>query len=149
MPNNQFKRGELYSFITGVASTAIARRMQKKFNEAGLNLSIEQWSVLYHLWKKDGISQQELCKASFRDKPSITRLVDNMEKTGLVKRVAAANDRRVNLIYLTKDGQQLQEQTLKLADQTLMEALRGVPVDKVDVCKQTLQVVYDNLAKLT
>lgn len=149
MPNNQFKRGELYSFITGVASTAIARRVQKKFNGIGLNLTIEQWSVLYHLWKKDGISQQELCKASFRDKPSITRLVDNMEKTGLVKRVAAANDRRINLIYLTKEGQQLQEQTLKLADQTLLEALCGVPTDKVEVCKQVLQIVYDNLAKLT
>ena len=36
MPNNQFKKGELYSFITGKASTAIARRLQKKFNTAGL-----------------------------------------------------------------------------------------------------------------
>ena len=51
MPNNQFKKGELYSFITGKASTAIARRLQKKFNTAGLNITIEQWSVLYHLWK--------------------------------------------------------------------------------------------------
>jgi len=49
MPNNQFKKSELYSFITGKASTAIARRLQKKFNQAGLNLTIEQWSVLYHL----------------------------------------------------------------------------------------------------
>lgn len=145
MPNNQFKKGELYSFITGMASTAIARRLQKKFNTAGLSLTIEQWSLLYHLWKKDGISQQDLCKASFRDKPSITRLVDNLEKSGLVRRVAAANDRRINLIYLTKEGQQLQDQTLKLADQTLNEALLKVPADKVEVCKQVLQVVYDNL----
>jgi DNA-binding MarR family transcriptional regulator len=145
MPNNQFKKGELYSFITGIASTAIARRLQKKFNGTGLNVTIEQWSVLYHLWKKDGISQQDLCTASFRDKPSITRLVDNLEKAGLVKRVAANNDRRINLIYLTKDGQQLQEQTMKLADQTLTDALRGVPAEKVEVCKQVLQIVYDNL----
>ena len=36
MPNNQFKKGELYSFITGKASTAIARRLQKKFNTGGI-----------------------------------------------------------------------------------------------------------------
>ena len=36
MPNNHFKKGELYSFITGKASTAIARRLQKKFNAAGI-----------------------------------------------------------------------------------------------------------------
>jgi DNA-binding MarR family transcriptional regulator len=145
MPNNQFKKGELYSFITGKASTAIARRLQKKFNAAGLNITIEQWSVLYHLWKQEGISQQELCNATFRDKPSITRLVDNLEKSNLVKRVASENDRRINLIYLTKQGQKLQEETMAMADETLNEALITVPTDRVDVCKEVLQVVYDNL----
>src|SRR4030095_12683659 len=104
MPNNQFKKGELYSFITGKASTAIARRLQKRFNNAGLNITIEQWSVLYHLWKEDGKSQQQLCNATFRDKPSITRLVDNLEKLDLVKRVASDSDRRINKVQLTKQA---------------------------------------------
>ena len=145
MPNNQFKKGELYSFVTGKASTAIARRLQKKFNTAGLNITIEQWSVLYHLWKEDGRSQQQLCNATFRDKPSITRLVDNLEKLNLVKRVAAENDRRINLIYLTKNAQKLEEETMLIADETLNEALKTVPADRIDVCKEVLQIVYDNL----
>jgi DNA-binding MarR family transcriptional regulator len=81
MPNNQFKKGELYSFITGKASTAIARRLQKNFKQSGVDITIEQWSVLYHLWKQNGLSQQQLGDATFRDKPSITRLVDNLGKT--------------------------------------------------------------------
>jgi DNA-binding MarR family transcriptional regulator len=145
MPNNQFKKGELYSFVTGKASTAIARRLQKKFNNAGLNLTIEQWSVLYHLWKQEGMSQQELCNATFRDKPSITRLVDNLERLDLVKRVASENDRRINRIYLTRQALKLQEQSMILAEETLNEALETVPVEKVDVCKEVLQIVYDNL----
>ena len=145
MPNNHFKKGELYSFITGKASTAIARRLQKKFNQAGLNLTIEQWSVLYHLWKEDGKSQQELCNATFRDKPSITRLVDNLEKLQLVKRVSSESDRRMNLIFLTRQAQKLQEQTMELAEETLNEALGSVPAEKIEMCKEVLQVVYDNL----
>jgi DNA-binding MarR family transcriptional regulator len=145
MPNNQFRKSELYSFITGKASTAIARRLQRKFNQAGLNLTIEQWSVLYHLWKEDGKSQQELCNATFRDKPSITRLVDNLEKLQLVKRVSSESDRRMNLIFLTRQAQKLQEQAMQLAEETLNEALGTVPYDKIDVCKEVLQVVYDNL----
>lgn len=145
MSNNQFKKGELYSFVTGKASTAIARRLQKKFNNAGLNITIEQWSVLYHLWKEDGRSQQQLCNATFRDKPSITRLVDNLEKLNLVKRVASENDRRINLIYLTKNAQKLEEETMQIADETLNEALKTVPADRIDVCKEVLQIVYDNL----
>jgi len=145
MPNNQFKRGELYSFIAGVASTAIARRLQKKFNAEGLNLTIEQWSILYHLWKEDGMSQQELCNATLRDKPSITRLVDNLEKLKLVKRVPAETDRRINKIFLTKEAQKLQEQTMQLANETLNEALNGVPPEHVELSKEVLQKVYDNL----
>lgn len=141
----QFRRGELYSFITGKASTAIARRLQKKFNAAGLNLTIEQWSVLYHLWKEDGQSQQQLCNATFRDKPSITRLVDNLEKLNLVKRVPSESDRRINLIYLTKQAQKLEEETMMIADQILAEALHTVSPEKIEVCKEVLQIVYDNL----
>src|SRR6478609_6090679 len=145
MTNNQFKKGELYSFITEKASTAIARRLQRKFNQAGLNLTIEQWSVLYHLWKKDGMSQQELCNATFRDKPSITRLVDNLEKLDLVKRVPSEADRRINGIYLTKQGLKLQDQTMEKAEETLNEALVGISPQNVNLCKEILQQVYDNL----
>src|SRR3954470_16627534 len=145
MPNNQFRKSELYSFITGKASTAIARRLQRKFNQAGLNLTIEQWSVLYHLWKEDGKSQQELCNRTFRDKPSITRLVDNLEKLQLVKRVPSASDRRINLVYLTRQGIKLEEQTMQLAEETLNEALTGIPAEHINLCKEILQRVYDNV----
>ncbi|HTC00286.1 MAG TPA: MarR family transcriptional regulator [Ferruginibacter sp.] len=145
MPNNQFKRSELYSFITGKASTAIARRLQKNFKLANIDITIEQWSVLYHLWKEDGQSQQQLCDATFRDKPSITRLVDNLEKLKLVKRIAAKDDRRKNLIYLTKEAQILEEKTVEVANQTLNESLDGVTISQIEIAKQVLQKVYDNL----
>jgi DNA-binding MarR family transcriptional regulator len=145
MPNNQFKRGELYSFITGKASTALARRLQKNFKQNGVDITIEQWSVLYHLWKQDGLSQQELCNATFRDKPSITRLVDNLEKLKLVRRVSSREDRRMNLIYLTETAKRIQDQTMELANQTLNEALVDVDPGDIEMCKQVLQQVYDNL----
>jgi DNA-binding MarR family transcriptional regulator len=146
MPNNQFKKGELYSFITGKASTAIARRLQKNLKQAEIEITIEQWSVLYHLWKEEGQSQQQLCDATFRDKPSITRLVDNLEKLKLVKRVASKSDRRINLIYLTRDAQNLQEKTMEIANQTLNEALAGVTNGQIEIAKEVLQQVYDNLS---
>ena len=145
MPNNQFRKSELYSFITGKASTAIARRLQKNFKQSAMDITIEQWSVLYQLWKQDGLSQQQLCEATFRDKPSITRLVDNLEKLKLVKRVPSKEDRRINLIYLTKEAHGLQEKTMELANKTLNEALEGVGNGQLEEAKQVLQIVYDNL----
>jgi DNA-binding MarR family transcriptional regulator len=145
MLNNQFRRGELYSFITGKASTAIARRLQKKFKESSIEITIEQWSVLYHLWKEDGQSQRQLCAATFRDKPSITRLVDNLEKSKLVKRVSSRNDRRSNLIFLTPEAKSLEQKTMEVANETLNESLQGVTNAEIEVAKKVLQIVYDNL----
>lgn len=145
MPNNQFRRGELYSVINGMASTAVARRLQKNFRNAGLEITIEQWSVLYHLWKEDCLSQQELCNRTFRDKPSVTRLIDNLEKQKLVKRMASKSDRRINLVCLTEAAKELQDKTIDLANQTMNEALMGVCKEEIETVKLVFQRVYDNL----
>jgi DNA-binding MarR family transcriptional regulator len=149
MPNNQFKRGELYSVINAMAATAIARRLQKHFRNEGLDITIEQWSILYHLWKEDGLSQQELCNRTFRDKPSITRLLDNLEKLKLVKRVASKEDRRINSVFLTEAALQLHDITISLANQTMDEALVGVSKAEIETVRNVLQKVYDNLTPQT
>lgn len=144
MPNNHFKRGELYSVINGMASTAVARRLQKNFRQAGLEITIEQWSILYHLWKQDCLSQQELCTRTFRDKPSITRLIDNLEKQKLVKRMPSKTDRRINLVCLTPAAIELQDMTILIANQTMDEALVGISKEEINVVKNVFQRVYDN-----
>ena len=145
MSNNQFKRGELYSVINGMATTAVARRLQKNFRQAGLEITIEQWSVLYHLWKQDELSQQELGTRTFRDKASITRLIDNLEKQGLVTRVASNTDRRINKVCLMDAAKPLQQITYDIANQTMNEALQNISKEEIEVVKNVLQRVYDNL----
>lgn len=145
MAKNHFKRGELYSVLNAMAATAIARRLQKNFRNNGIEITIEQWSILYHLWKEDGLSQQELCNRTFRDKPSITRLLDNLEKLQLVKRIASKEDRRINSVFLTDAALLLQDVTIALANQTMDEALVGVSKNEIETVKNVLQRVYDNL----
>jgi DNA-binding MarR family transcriptional regulator len=128
-----------------MATTAVARRLQKNFRNAGLEITIEQWSVLYHLWKEDELSQQELGTRTFRDKASITRLIDNLEKQGLVTRVASNTDRRINKVCLMDAAKPLQQITYDLANQTMNEALQNISKDEIEVVKNVLQRVYDNL----
>jgi len=145
MTNNRFKRGELYSVINAMAAAAIARRMQKNFRAAGLEITIEQWSILYHLWKEDGLNQQQLCDKTFRDKPSITRLIDKLVKLNLVERKVSEIDKRVNYIFLSSIAKNLQEQTIEIANQTMDEALVGITKNEIETVKNVLQKVYDNL----
>ncbi|MFZ1798466.1 MAG: MarR family transcriptional regulator [Chitinophagaceae bacterium] len=149
MPNNYFKKGELYNIINGIANTAITRRLQKNFRDAGLEITIEQWSVLYHLWENDGLSQQDLCNLTYRDKPSVTRLIDNLEKQKLVKRVSSKEDRRKNIVTLTDNALTLQQSTFELANKTMDEALAGIKKADVAVIKEVLHKVFTNLQTTT
>jgi DNA-binding MarR family transcriptional regulator len=71
--------------------------------------------------------------------------VDNLEKLQLVKRVASKDDRRINMIYLTPEASKLQEQSMELANQTLNEALEGVTNGQIEIAKEVLHTVYENL----
>jgi DNA-binding MarR family transcriptional regulator len=84
--------------------------IQLKIKEHGINITFEMLEVMASLWKKDGINQQELADLTFRDKSSMTYLLDNLVKREMVKRVADANDRRNKLVYLTKEGKNLKDQ---------------------------------------
>lgn len=145
MAKNQFKRGELYSVINAMAVNAINRRLQKNFRNSSIDITIEQWSILYHLWKEDGLTQQQLCDKTYRDKPSITRLIHNLEKMGLVQRNNSEVDKRKNHIHLTPKAKQLQDISIAIANETMDEALIGINKDEIETVKNVLQKVYDNL----
>ena len=96
------------------------------------------------LWEKDGVTQQELCNATFKDKPSMTRLIDNMEKIHLVVRISDKSDRRINLIHLTKIGKELEERTRFVANRTLKEALYGLSIEELRVSQNVLRKTFMN-----
>lgn len=138
---------EFYDFLTGKATTAISRRMQRNLKDVGINITAEQWSILYNLWQEEGLTQQELATRTFRDKPSITRLINNLEKLKLVIRVNDKEDRRSNLIYLTKSARKLKDVGMQQANKTIAEALEGVCAETISIAQVTLQQVICNLRK--
>ena len=78
------------------------------FKNNDIQVTKEQWIVLKILHEEnDGIVQNELAFVTNRNKASLTRLVNVMEKNNLVIRITSKEDARKNLIYITKTGKQL------------------------------------------
>ena len=125
-------------------SAAINRKLSRNFRKIGLEITPEQWTVLIFLWKKDGVTQQELCNATFKDKPSMTRLIDNMERQHLVFRLSDKKDRRINLIHLTQEGKRLEEQAHIVTQQTLQEALQGITAEELTIGQDVLRKIFFN-----
>ena len=134
----------IFAILNGKVSAAINRKLYRNFRQNNLEITPEQWTVLLFLWKKDGVTQQELCNATFKDKPSMTRLIDNMERMHLVVRTSDKSDRRINLIHLTPTGRELEERTRFIANRTLKEALYGLTVEELRVSQNVLRKIFTN-----
>ncbi|MGE3800946.1 MAG: MarR family winged helix-turn-helix transcriptional regulator [Candidatus Kapaibacterium sp.] len=77
------------------------------FKRNGLDITPEQWFMLYRLWEEDKRPQFELADPAIDDRPNITRLIDSLEKRGLVERQGDPDDRRRFLIALTPEAHKL------------------------------------------
>ena len=143
----QFKVDQqlVFAILNGKVSTAINRKLYRNFRQNGIDITPEQWTILLALWEKDGVPQQELCNATFKDKPSMTRLIDNMERQHLVVRISDKNDRRTNLIHLTKTGRELEGRAFKIANITLEEALRGLTTDELKIAQEVLKKIFTSI----
>ena len=135
----------IFAIMNGKVSSAINRKLQKNFVSAGVNITPEQWTVMIYLAERDGVTQQQLCNAVYKDKPSMTRLIDAMEQADLVVRQTNPLDRRANTVHLTRHGHEVKDKAQKIALVTLKEALRGLGMDDLRTCQGVLRTVFENI----
>jgi DNA-binding MarR family transcriptional regulator len=134
----------VFAMMNGRVSAVLNRSLYRNFRANGIDISPEQWTVLLYLWEKDGVTQQELCNATYKDKPSMTRLLTNMENRKLIVRGGNDKDRRVHLVHLTEKGKGLEPRMRIITSRTLKDALKDISTDDLNVCQAVLRKVFDN-----
>ncbi len=112
--------------ILGMAHTAMFRHLARRMKEKNLPVTPDQFRVLTYLWQKDGLQQSELAICTDRNRANVTRIIDILEREGVVIRRDDPNDRRVFKIFLTDFGKQLKEETAECALRSIEDSLEGV-----------------------
>lgn len=113
-----------------------------------LGASLQIWRVLAALRERDGQRMGELAQTTSIEVSTLTRLVDNMEKGGLVERRRDAEDARVVALHVTAAGRRLTKRILPIAERYEAVALKGFTVAEQDVLKKALRRLYDNMEEL-
>jgi DNA-binding MarR family transcriptional regulator len=100
------RTGPLSFAIFGLARThrSLAGAMLRE-----LNLHPGQELLLMQLLDRDGQTQSQLLASVGLDHSTVSRSLRRMEDAGLVRRKAAAHDRRVQLVYLTDKGRTMRK----------------------------------------
>jgi DNA-binding MarR family transcriptional regulator len=120
-------------YLVGRTSRALIKRLTKKFSDAGFDVSYEQWSILIHLYRRDGQTQQELSNIAVKDKAAITRLLNVLEKKNIVLRIPDRTDKRSKLVYLTNKAKEFQKDLVALVEEMLEEAEQGIDLEEMDL----------------
>jgi len=91
------------SFLLGKATQQVARRSREAL--AAHSVTPVQFAALRILWERDGLSCAEMGARLLLDSATMTGIVDRLETAGLVeRRPDPEGDRRINRVYLSRDG---------------------------------------------
>ena len=146
MQLNEFlKITELLDVLSGRLSASLNRLLNRKFREAGLEISSEQWLVLLSLWNKDKVTQQVISDQTAKDKASITRLLDVLSKHDLIERRPSSIDRRINLIHLTERGKEIESKAMEIVRDTFDQATSGISENELLFTREIVRRSLNNL----
>lgn len=123
----------------------------KQFSEAfgrkldGSGITRIQWIVLYYINEADSISQRELAQLMRVKDSSIGRLIDRLERDGLLIRQRSAQDRRVINVEMTDKGSELFHKIIHLGEEFNDELTRGIPKEDLKTFDRVLKQMLLNV----
>lgn len=108
-------------------------------------LTPEQFMLIDLLWNHGEMSQQELADQLQKDKNSVTRLVDAIERKGFVVRRQNTSDRRSNTLVLTEQAEKLKADAKQKGISILDKMLEGISEDELRAFLTTLRKLSLNM----
>lgn len=143
MAKNQ-KLEDVLFYLIEKTNKVIRRYSQVRFSEAGLELTVDQWLVLKKISDSERITQIELANAIFKDRASITRILDLLLTKKLVTKEAGA-DRRAYELTLTAAGEKFMEQAFMIVKNVRKKGIESLTEKEQDQLRQSLQKIINSL----
>lgn len=138
--------GELGFSISGVRN-AIWTSIEKELEP--LDITAAQFVVFNSIAMGKGRTIGEFCRVLGYDSGAMTRLLDRIEKKGLIRRVANPDDRRSYLVELTAESAALVPQARRRVQKALARLLDGFDEQEAVALKASLEKILANVARAT
>lgn len=127
----------------------VSNHLRKTFQMHGYDCTPEQWGVLTRLRREEGINQSRLGERTFKDRHNITRILDLLEKQGLIERRMDGGDRRANRIFLTETGKDVEEKLKVLVMKHREEILDGLSAEDMAAMRRIFAHIANNIGQKT
>ena len=119
--------------------------MSEALTEIGLYAGQEMF--LWQLWQQDGLMQSQLVERMCVQPPTVSKMLDRMEKAGLVERRPDSEDSRISRVYLTEQGHRSQRAVRDIWTDIEQCITGGLSVEERIVLRRLLLQVHENLTR--
>jgi MarR family transcriptional regulator for hemolysin len=128
----------------------LARRLRQAVDAElqAFGLTDATWRPLAYVGRLGGgVRQKELAIALGIEGPSLVRLLDSLERRGLIERRENESDRRARGIHLTRAGRDLAVRVAKVGTEIQARLLASVPAADLEICQRVLANIERQLAE--
>ena len=137
------------SDLVGIIINRTSRTWRTKLDErlSHLGLTQARWLVLMHLSRMGGEApQKELAASVGVEGPTLVRVLDGLERLGLVQRLGVAGDRRARRVCLTGRADGVISDIMRIGANLRAEALLGITDTEIEGFYRVLETIMANLA---
>jgi DNA-binding MarR family transcriptional regulator len=142
----EFPPNESSGYLVRDAHRAFQRLLERRIADYGVTRG--QWYFLRVLWTEDGLSQRELSARVGMMEPTTVIALRSMEKSGLIRRVRTADDKRKAQVCLTAKAKGLRNELLRLARGITDQAEDGIRREDVAVFRRVISRMTANLDRV-
>ena len=126
------------------ATKAYRRFAQARLHAAGIDITIDQWLVLKTIHESADITLQQIGAAVFKDFASVTRIVQLLERKGLLRRKPHPTDGRRSRLVLTRAGESVIRTVEPIAQANRRQALEGIDAEQIARLRAVLKRIMEN-----
>ena len=116
--------------------------LTKKYSKLGIGAG--QYMFMIHLYRNDGISQEQLTEILNIDKGTTAKAIRKLEEVNLVTRVKDVSDKRVNKIYLTEQSLNIKKEFFEILDIWESKLVSGLTDDEIELALNVLKKLSKN-----
>jgi len=113
--------------------------LRERFGLTGI-----KWKVLVVLSIKEGITQKHMADMAFVEAPTLVPVIDIMEKDGYLTRQSDPNDRRNNLIFMTKKSKDIVDPIIDCILEIRNMGLNKISKKDMEITKKVLGQIMSN-----
>ncbi|MBQ8761388.1 MAG: MarR family transcriptional regulator [Bacteroidales bacterium] len=130
-----------------ILNCSIIKYFAKELSRNDINLTPEQYLVMDILWDAGVLSQQAIADIIQKDKNSVTKFIDSLEKKGLVYRAVNKKDRRINDIIVSEEGMKLKSKTTEVAINMMRNVLKDIKEEDLISFDKVMNQIKSNIDK--